>query len=92
MKGTEYKIDGSTITTVEQLETAVVNAIATYAENIEAGTDLSSIDDIAISWSWAIGTSDDVNDTVNKNDTALGNLSTAPTIDFSLTVTVTQID
>ena len=92
VKGTEYKIDGSTITTVEQLETAVVNAIATYAENIEAGTDLSSIDDIAISWSWAIGTSDDVNDTVNKNDTALGNLSTAPTIDFSLTVTVTQID
>ena len=95
VKGTDYKIDGSTIKTVDELETAVVNAIATYEEDIEAGTDLSTKDDIAISWTWAFGTSDDVNDTVNKNDTALGNAAqdgAAPTINFSLTVTVTQVD
>ena len=91
VNGDKIQIDGATIKTVEELEAAVVDAIATYEENIEAGTDLSTIDDIAISWSWAFSTSE-ANDV---KDTALGDAAadgTAPTIEFSLTVTVTQID
>ena len=84
---TIYKL-GTNANSIAELEAAVENAIATYEENIEAGTDLSTIDDIEISWSWAF-VGDDAKDTALGDAAADG---TAPTIEFSLTVTVTQID
>lgn len=53
--------------------------------------------DLEVTWSWPFGDSDLVSDETNVKDTALGdaaaeNASNAATINFSCTVTVTQVD
>lgn len=50
-----------------------------------------SAETVRVYWRWAIGASDDVNDTTNKNDTTLGLAGTAE-VTLSATVTVTQVD
>ncbi len=81
VNGVEYKKTG----TIAELETAVENAIkAALGEgNKEAGTDLAKT--LEVTWEWAFA-GDDVNDTL------LGNAVAVPTIDFSLQISVTQID
>lgn len=93
--GTDYKIGDPGITTVAQLEEAVVKAIKLAISGVESGTKQynagvavpTTANDVEINWTWAYSTSD-ANDV---KDTALGNAYNA-TIDFSLQVTVTQVD
>ena len=95
VNGTKYSIDGTTITTVAELQTAVINAVNNYSKDYKANTDLSTTtaDNLQISWEWAFSTSD-ANDV---KDTALGkraadDVNDAGKIDMKLTATVTQID
>lgn len=76
-------------------ETAIESAIGSKTAKYKAGTDLGALASAApvIKWSWDYesknGTKVNYSD---ANDTALGNLATAPTISIALTTTVTQID
>lgn len=89
VEGTEYKIDGTSITDVATLKSKVEAAIEAcskdYAANvkIENGTDAPTV-----SWSWPYSTSTD-ND---KKDTSLGDAATPATIKLEVKVTATQID
>ncbi len=95
VNGTDYSIDGTTITNVAGLKTAVVNAVNGYTKDYEANTDLSNktADNLKISWKWDFHTSDenDVKDTALGNRAA-ENVDDAGKIDIELTATVTQID
>ena len=53
---------------------------------IDANTDLADTYDFTISWAWAYEGNDDA------KDTKLGNLATAPTIEFECEATVTQVN
>lgn len=82
--GTEIKIDGVNITSVDALEAKVEEVFeALSAGEVAANTNLER--SISGTWAWAFD-GDDV------KDTALGNLATAPEISFTCTTTVTQID
>lgn len=89
-----YKIgandqNGNTIEKVTQLEQAVEHEFTSLSKPVNAN---DSVDcGCGFTWSWPIG-SNDINDEIHKNDTALGNLLDAPTISFSCTATVTQVD
>lgn len=48
---------------------------------------LNTILDLKLSWEWAIG-----DDSSDANDTALGNLADAPTLDVDYSITITQHD
>lgn len=85
-----FKVNGtavntSTCTTAKQVEDAVKAAVAGTSKDYEAGTDLSADNSAKIEWAWAF-------DGDNTSDTKLGDLTTAPTINISVTTTVTQID
>ncbi|MBR5264580.1 MAG: hypothetical protein IKV50_07800 [Clostridia bacterium] len=82
--GTDYKINGSDIKTVDDLEDAVETAFeALSANGVAANTNLAR--SVSGTWAWSFE-GDDV------KDTALGDLAVAPTISFTCTTTVTQID
>ncbi|MBO5735516.1 MAG: hypothetical protein J6S15_05390 [Clostridia bacterium] len=82
--GTEIKIDGVNITSVDALEAKVEEVFeALSAGEVAANTNLAR--SISGTWAWAFD-GDDV------KDTALGNLATAPELSFTCTTTVTQID
>lgn len=71
---------------VEALEAAIEKGAADYAPN----TDLSTIDDLNGSYTWAWSfEGDDVKDTALGDAAAEGN---AATVSFAVTTTVTQID
>jgi hypothetical protein len=78
-------------TTLKDLKDAVEGAINGYSANYAANTDLSSssITAPSVSWSWAFS---DNGYQTDAKDTALGNLTTAPTIELTVTTTVSQID
>lgn len=84
---------GKDYTSADLFETAVNAKIATYSNNYEAGTDLStgavSNNAPAISWKWAFEGNSDDNDTYLGKQAADGN---AATISLAVTATVTQID
>ena len=84
---------GTTYASADEFEAAVNAKIATFTQNYEAGTDLSSIDVSAnapaISWKWAFTGNDDVKDTYLGDQAADGK---AATISLSVKATVTQID
>ena len=85
--GNEIKIDGTTITTVAELEAAVEKVFTDLsADDVAANTNLGAT--VSVDWRWDFHTSDD-NDV---KDTALGNLATAPKIEFECSVEVTQVD
>ncbi|MGN0165548.1 MAG: hypothetical protein ACI39R_05140 [Lachnospiraceae bacterium] len=95
VNSTVYKIggndtEGNTITTVDELETAVKTAIENYSQDYEANTDLSTVS-VSVSWAWPFSTGDenDVKDTALGNRAAAGN---AATIKLTVKTTVTQID
>lgn len=82
--GTEIKMD-ATNNTVAKLEAAVEKVFTdlSSATNIAANTPLTR--NVAVDWEWPyIG--DDA------KDTALGNLAAAPTIAFTYSAIVTQVD
>ena len=101
VNSTEYKINGTTIKTVDELERAVKTAVAGYTKEYAPGTDLSAdgqkAHSLAISWSWAFN-GDSEMDTVlgNKaagiNEDGTAEDYTAPAIKFTVKTTVTQID
>jgi hypothetical protein len=72
--------------TIAQLISAVEGAIEGINNSYAAGTNLSGKGNISASWEWAFSGNDDA------KDTALGTALTPPTVEFSLTVSVTQID
>ena len=85
---TPYKVEAGK--TAADLAAAVKAAIeAKSVANINAGTELDSTNNLTVSWAWDFGPDSGAND---ANDTALGNLTIAPTISISVTCTVTQID
>ena len=83
-------IDGTKFTREDLFEDAVNTEISTYSKNYAAGTDLStaSVTTPSVSWEWPFF----VNNADDADDTALGNLTTAPTVTLAITTTVTQID
>lgn len=97
-----FYIDNTNINSVNELVTAVQNAIIDSTAKYNAGTDLSTVvaDDLEVSWLWQF----DNNVTGFKNadgqtddlDTVLGNWykngKAAPTITLDVKCTVTQID
>ncbi len=75
--------------TMDELKKAVEKAVNALSAEYAAGTDLSTIGaGVTISWKWEFST----NEANDLKDTALGNLPTAPTVEFKLTTTVEQID
>ena len=80
---TEYAILPSE--SIDAFEDRVENAINKVVTNT-AKHDFT--DNLTVSWAWAFR-SNDANDV---KDTALGNLATAPTIAYSINVTVEQVD
>ena len=84
INGNDYAVGEDTIDTIEDLETAVENAIAAQSKSVAVGTPITGT--LNVSWSWAYSTSAD-NDV---KDTKLGNLATAPTIQLDVTCIVVQ--
>ena len=75
-----------TYSTIAQLISAVEGAIEGINNSYAPGTDLAGKGNISASWEWAFTGNDDAKDTI------LGTAVTPPTVEFSLTVSVTQID
>lgn len=93
VNGTPYQVDGSTITTTADLETAVEGAIVAATANYHTNDDLSAVeDDLVVTWAWAIGASEAADDPTNIKDTALGDAATAATISLTVSATITQVD
>ena len=108
VNNTDYKIGGkytpaggteTDITTVAQLEEAVKTAINGYTKDYKANENLSgkTADNLQVSWAWAFEDKTAGAYQTDTKDTALGNraaenVDQAGKIDFSVTVTVTQID
>ena len=98
----EFKIggtyNGNPITTVSELETAVEESFvaALAANDVAANTNLA--DSITMTWSWPfeVGANADEIAANDAKDTALGNWkmngAAVPTITFSYSATVTQVD
>lgn len=81
-----FQIGDANIDSVEKLEQAVMAAFDVLdAEDVASNTDLNR--SISSSWNWVYNGND-------TNDSALGNKADneLPTIDFSCSVTVTQVD
>lgn len=97
--GTTHKLDGLTYENEEAFETAVENAVKNASVEYGPNTDLSTVQDIQITWEWAFAGSTEGGTgnakQLNKYDTQLGDAAaflTAATISVSVTTTVTQID
>ena len=72
--------------TMKELKSAVETAVANQSQSFAANTDLSEKDlTFTVTWEWALDGDD-------AKDTALGNLTTAPTIQLDVTCTVTQLN
>lgn len=87
VNGTDYAIDAGNdaMDTVAELEAAVEAAVLAVNADYPADSDLNSILDLNVSWKWAFVGND-------VNDTALGDLATAPTMTVAYTIAITQID
>lgn len=79
-------VDLSKCDSAEAVQNAIQAAVTATSKDYAAGTELSNANSANIEWAWAFESGND------KNDTALGDLAAAPTIDISVTTTVTQID
>ena len=89
VNGIDYAIDADDedMDTVAELEAAIEAAVLAVNGDYDADEDLTSILDLEVSWLWAFGTG-----ATDANDTALGDLDTAPTLDVTYTIAITQID
>ena len=87
---TDIKIDGSTITDVDDLEAAVEKVFTDLSKNdVAANTDLGAT--VSVSWRWDFYTSD-ANDVKDTELAKLADEGHAPEISFTCTVEVTQVD
>lgn len=87
IKGLEYNDQDSFETAVENAIKESLTGNTTGVVEYESGT--SSDKELTVTWSWAFEGVNDANDTILGDAAANDN---AATIDFELTVTVTQID
>ncbi len=103
--GTTYKIDltDDAYDTVDELEVAIENAIKLAICGSDTGTAVydagepvpaTAADGVLIDWMWAydsevVGAHPEQTDVL---DTELGNAANKATVNFNLTVTVTQVD
>ena len=71
---------------VDNLIDGVINAIEAKNGEYAPGTSLDGKANISTSWDWAFTGNSDINDTI------LGTAEISPSIEFSLIVSVTQID
>lgn len=89
-------ISGLDYTTADAFVSAIKDEIAVYSSYYPANKDLSTTDELHISWVWEFEGEETGNQTDAK-DTALGNVAADPnaanpTIAFNITTTVTQVD
>lgn len=75
-------------TTIAALTTALKNDIEAANANYVADTDLGTIFDLELSWEWAFS----VDTATDVKDTALGDLTTAPTLTVEYSITITQLN
>ena len=78
-------VDLSNCNSADAVQKAIQTAVAATSKNYAAGTELSNANSANIEWAWAFDGDD-------ASDTKLGDLTTAPTINITVTTTVTQID
>lgn len=89
--GATTVINGDTFGTVDSFVSAVRNAVANAVPYAFApNTDLSTVGYLqkTITWEWTFH----VDEEHDAKDTKLGNLATAPEIEFEVKTTVTQVD
>ena len=91
VNGEEYYIGKSEITNATQLKSAVEAAINKSSEEFNANSPLDN-ECLSVSWRWEIDGTTSVSNKNDTNDTKLGDLEEAPTVELSVTTTVTQID
>ena len=85
-----FKVNGTAVdlsqcNSAEAVQNAIQKAVADTSNDYAAGTELSNANSAKIEWAWAFDGDD-------ASDTKLGDLTTAPTINITVTTTVTQID
>lgn len=88
-------IDGTGFTDVHAFENAVSDAISKLSGKYDAGTNLNGARVPSVSWEWPFEVSTDTgaeNPQTNEKDTALGDLTVAPTVKLTVITTVEQID
>lgn len=94
--GAETKFNGLDYNSADALKVAIENHINSQTTSYAANADLKDADEFVISWAWAFtGNTGSVVSQTDAFDTALGDAAVntnAPEIDFTLEVTVTQID
>lgn len=90
INGEEYSFAGVGAANIDAFEAKIAEIIAAYSQQYDEGTDLSTkaVQELTVSCYWAFSTSEE-NDV---KDTALGDLATAPTVNLTITCTVTQVD
>ena len=93
------KINGTAVDTSKATDAALFvkainDAIDGYSKEYKAGDELDKKNDdsLAIAWEWPFANTDSSTKQTDEKDTALGNLTTAPTITVKVTTTVTQVD
>ena len=93
-KVNDTAVDLSKCDSAEAVQNAIQAAVAATSKDYAAGTELSNANSAKIEWAWAFESGDDeaAKKANDKKDTALGDLDAAPTINISVTTTVTQID
>ncbi len=93
IKGDEYSYAGVSAANIDAFEAKIEELIAAYSKTYEENTDLSTVpaDKLEVSCYWEYSTSEanDVLDTKLGNQAAAGN---APTVNLTITCSVTQID
>ena len=87
-------VDTSEATDEASFADAINNKIGSYSQVYDAGTELDEKgnESLAIAWEWAFEDTDGSTNQTDEKDTALGNLTSAPTITVKVTTTVTQVD
>lgn len=96
VEGTDYKIDGTTITSIADLITEVEGAISDCSTEYPANMAIDNSGSApTVSWRWEIGGDLDATNVINIKDTALGDKAangTEPFVEVAITALVTQID
>lgn len=88
VNGTDYVWDSALYANIDEFEAVVENAITAQAGTYEAKTDLSTLLDDTITWSWAFD-GNDVNDTYLGDQAADDN---AATISLEMNITIAQVN
>ena len=87
-------VDLSKCDSAEAVQNAIQAAVAATSKDYAAGTELSNANSANIEWAWAFESGNDevAKKATDEKDTALGDLTAAPTISIAVTTTVTQIN